>query len=390
MRLRTFTAPSLAEAMNEVRRSLGEDAIIVSTHEAAGKVEVTAAIEGRRREPAPLLAPETGRSLDDILLERLQNSLREPEAQGERSLVKTSAPAAPAGARRVAPASPREAARHEPAETRHASFDSEELHRALSDHGTPPALTASLVRTASAMDADDPLSALALALETRFNFEPLAPLPQRPLLLIGMPGAGKTVTQIKLAARAMGEGAKITLITADAVRTGAALQSEAYGALLEAPVLKAETADELSDHLAGYREVASMHGARACLIDTASFNPFNAQESAEAAEMIAAARRGGKAEPVAVLSAAMDPVLTAEVAEEMAQLGARRVIFTQLDLARRMGGLLAAADASGLSLSQISISPYLGQGLARLDPVRLAQLVLGETGTSGSRKARSA
>ncbi len=371
MRLRTFTAPSLAEAMNEVRRSLGEDAIIVSTHEAAGRVEVTAAVEGRRREPASLLAPETGRSLDDILLERLQTSLREPEPQAERPRPKKPAPVKETP-RRSAPA------------------DLSALEQALADHGTPPALTASLVRTASAMEMDDPLSALAYALETRFNFEPLPPLPQRPLLLIGMPGAGKTVTQIKLAARAMGEGAQITLITADAVRTGAALQSEAYGALLDAPVLKAETADELSQHLAGYREVASMHGARACLIDTASFNPFNAQESAEAAEMIAAARRGGKAEPVAILSAAMDPLLTAEVAEEMAQLGARRVIFTQLDLARRMGGLLAAADSSGLSLSQISISPYLGQGLARLDPVRLAQLVLGETGTGGNRKAQSA
>ncbi len=45
MRLRTFTAPSIGEAMRQVRTALGEDAVILSTEQVGKQVKVTAAIE---------------------------------------------------------------------------------------------------------------------------------------------------------------------------------------------------------------------------------------------------------------------------------------------------------------------------------------------------------
>ena len=47
MRLKTFTAASLPEAMEKVRRSLGDDAVILSSEEngADGQARVTAAVE---------------------------------------------------------------------------------------------------------------------------------------------------------------------------------------------------------------------------------------------------------------------------------------------------------------------------------------------------------
>ena len=47
MRLKTFTAPTLADAMELVRRDMGEDAIIVSTQQGSDALtcRVTAAIE---------------------------------------------------------------------------------------------------------------------------------------------------------------------------------------------------------------------------------------------------------------------------------------------------------------------------------------------------------
>ncbi len=47
MRLKTFTAPTMAKAMDQVRRELGEDAIIVSTRSGTGGrgVSITAALE---------------------------------------------------------------------------------------------------------------------------------------------------------------------------------------------------------------------------------------------------------------------------------------------------------------------------------------------------------
>ncbi len=46
MRLKSFSAASMAEAMKQVRQELGDDAIIVSTQggDAADSVRVTAAV----------------------------------------------------------------------------------------------------------------------------------------------------------------------------------------------------------------------------------------------------------------------------------------------------------------------------------------------------------
>ncbi len=47
MRLKSYIAPSMAEAMQLIRQELGDDAIIVSTQRAAGGkgVRITAALE---------------------------------------------------------------------------------------------------------------------------------------------------------------------------------------------------------------------------------------------------------------------------------------------------------------------------------------------------------
>ena len=52
MQIRIFRAASLAEAMAQVRDTLGLDALILATEGRAGLVEVTAALDPTQ-EPAP-------------------------------------------------------------------------------------------------------------------------------------------------------------------------------------------------------------------------------------------------------------------------------------------------------------------------------------------------
>ena len=58
MRLKSFSADSMAEAMKQVRQTLGDNAIIVSTQggDAAGSVRVTAAVETEERPCRPSAA----------------------------------------------------------------------------------------------------------------------------------------------------------------------------------------------------------------------------------------------------------------------------------------------------------------------------------------------
>ena len=83
MRLRTFIAASMAEAIEQVRRELGPDAIIVSDYaNEAGGVEVTAAIETMRPGPAaqaprPSRLPDIEASLEQLLRGRLREIPRD-------------------------------------------------------------------------------------------------------------------------------------------------------------------------------------------------------------------------------------------------------------------------------------------------------------------------
>ena len=57
MRLKSFYAPTMADAMDLVRSILGDDAIIVATRQEADGVRVTAAVEEGRPGQAPPKAP---------------------------------------------------------------------------------------------------------------------------------------------------------------------------------------------------------------------------------------------------------------------------------------------------------------------------------------------
>lgn len=57
-------------------------------------------------------------------------------------------------------------------------------------------------------------------------------------------------------------------------------------------------------------------------------------------------------------------------------LGARRIVATRLDVARRLGGLIRAARTAGLALAQGSASPYIAETMEPLNPFALARRLL--------------
>jgi len=147
MRIKTYTAPSMAEAMNLVRREMGEDCVIVSTQrgEDGHGARVTAALEDIYPEDEQLESQEDDDDADDI----------------------------------------------------------EIIRQALTYHGTPARLSDRMVNSAEALEADNPTMAFAGAMDTLFRFSPLDDQEYlRPVMLIGTPGVGKTITTAKLAASA--------------------------------------------------------------------------------------------------------------------------------------------------------------------------------------------
>jgi flagellar biosynthesis protein FlhF len=338
----------MAEAIDQVRRELGHDAVIVSSFtNDAGKMEITAAVE----------TAATNLSAGDLeatLEQRLRDRLRQATARRADTHVTPAHSGIP--------------------------FDETLIANALDAQGVPANLRDALIAASAALGDDDAVAALALALEARLAFEPVPVLPRAPVMLVGLPGSGKTVTMMKLAAGALMENAPVDLITTDTERAGAAAQGESYGQLLGLHVRPAENADALSlllEENTGSTSTVPDRSARPCFIDTASVNPFDRVEFAGLKRLADGARVVASAEPVLVLAATGDATLLAEVAASFAQLGVRRLIATQVDISRRLGSVLAAADTSRLALAQISVTPYLARGLGPMNATVCARLILG-------------
>ncbi len=338
MRIRTFTAATMAEAMTLVRESLGPDAIIVSTYEGRrGRgVEVRAASEGPPPNPRTPDTGETGIASGA--------SHRDERADLEamlRTRLQEEASAPPPGP------------------------DLREAGKALLFHRVPSSLGKAMLSDAKRFNAATAEEAMASAAALRFRFSPIAEVPARPIMLVGPPGAGKTATAAKLAARVVLAGASVSLVTTDTLKVGGKAQFEAFASLLQQPCHVSDSPHDLCDHLKG-------HGSGTAIIDTPGTNPLH---KAEMTDLGAFVRTSG-AEPVLVLAAGGDAADLLDTVEVFKGLGVQRVILTRIDTVRRLGNILWLMHTAGLSFAQASATPYVGEGLTRMDPVALTRFLL--------------
>lgn len=312
MRLKSYTAPSMAEAMSMVRRELGEDAIIVSTQRASGGqgVRITAALE---------------------------------EATTDEEIQTFLTGAAP-------------------------SPIADTVREALAYHGVPARLTEKLVTAAREVGSEDPVMACAGALDSCFGF---AGLPDRkaprPFVLVGTPGSGKSITVAKLAARARIQGRQVGVITADSVRAGALEQLSAFTRILEVDLRKVRGPDSLATAIADVMPFLDL-----VFVDTPGLNPFTPSDMDYLAELTEAAN----GETVMVMAAGGDPIEAAEMAEAFASIGATRLVSTRLDMTRRLGAVLSAAEAGQFIFGEVSITPHVANGLCNINPVSMARLIV--------------
>ena len=218
MRLKSFYAKTMTEAMQMVRDALGDDAIIIATREENGgrSVRVTAAVER---------------------MEEMNFNQPRYEDNG------------------IKPRVPRQAAIPEDYLQYDAEEDAEDaIHEKLTDtllrHGVPGDISDTILSTATMMGLNDTHGAMKMALEHTYRFAPLPLKSRKGLMMIGTPGAGKTLATAKLAARAALAGLKVAVVTTDTVRAGGVEQLEAFTKLLQIPLMKARNPSDLRARLA--------------------------------------------------------------------------------------------------------------------------------------------
>ncbi|MDD3183208.1 MAG: GTPase [Alphaproteobacteria bacterium] len=312
MRLKSFYGATTTDAMRLVREALGDDAIIVATRDDEnGGVRVTAAID----EP---MSP--------------------PQNQALRQVAETTD-----------------------------SQSIEVIAKALIEHRIPSTLSEKIMATATQYAQDDLLLSIGAALDTHFKFDPIPEdCERRRIILIGPPGAGKTMCAAKLATKATMQKKSIAIISTDTERAGGMAQLDAFARLLKTEMIEIEDSHALHDAI-------SMQKAESfVIIDTAGCNPFNKGEINNLASMI----KASGAEPVLVLPADLDSTTSLEMAKEFQLLGARALLPTRIDIARRLGAMLSTAYEANLRLCNFSASSKVTEAPQPLNPVSLARLLL--------------
>ncbi|MCG0274569.1 MAG: flagellar biosynthesis protein FlhF [Thermosediminibacteraceae bacterium] len=364
MRIKTYIADNIQEALYKVKSELGRDAIILQTRQikkggilglfSKPKVEVIAACDVNRSErpqlkPNPYAIPL--RENHQEKLEDIKNEINEV-----KDLLKS------LSAKPFLEIPP-------PLGEIYQKLTSMEIEKNLIDkmiEGIKQKVTS------GDFDKSDVITYLKNQIVSMIKpAEPIRFLENEPskIAFIGPTGVGKTTTIAKLAAMySLNQGKKVALVTADTYRVGAVEQLKTYGDLLEIPV---EVIFEPTEVPVVMKKLSD---CELILIDTMGTSPRNKMQIKKIKSLIETIK---PTEIHMVISVTTKTKDVYEILESYKELNYQKLIFTKLDETRSYGLILNAICSSNCSPSYLTIGQNVPDDIEVASAAKIADLVLG-------------
>lgn len=390
MKVRTFYAASMQEAISAIKQELGPDAVILSSRRVrkwgnafgvlrSSALEVMAAIEeetiesadhgrhGAARDEAPSTVrqeaePSFERSFQAVLNDAAQPASSSPKSNGGGPLT--------GAVDRLCAVYPADLSRSLQdlytdliaqglrQETAYGSL--RELQDTLRDPDrTMPQFILQLLRgvLAARLRSAGPLLA--------------ADDCQTIALFAGPSGVGKTTSIAKLAAQyRLEEKRSVAMVTIDNYRPAAVEQLRLYANVLGIELMTASTCDEARDCL------GQLGQTELVLVDTPGFNPCQEGPWDSWTALMDLPHR---LEVHLVLSATTRIQDIETAVKRCTGAPSLRLLFTKLDETSGYGSIFEAAHHSGIPLSYWGTGPRVPEDLAPATPDRLTDLLLGAT-----------
>ena len=385
MKLKTFRAKTMAEALAQVKQAFGGDAVILNTRTVnrggvlgvGGRehVEITAARDMSDLPPAV----QRGR-----LRKRLGRAVEAEGAAVPVSPPKPKVPSYPPDAvlaevgalKSLVSELVQESRRRHVEDVPEQLFDA---YQKLIENQVAQEMAQALIdrvrRNLGEQRLDDAAAVrteLARALESMSPTSGPTRIPQSDgptiIALIGPTGVGKTTTIAKLAANfSLVENRKVGLITIDTYRIAAVEQLKTYARIINVPLEVATSPRQLVE------VVARMADRDVILIDTAGRSQRDSVKIRELQEFFIAARPH---EVHLVLSSTGGEAILTETIERFGELGVDRVIFTKLDEAVGFGVVLACLHKANAALSYVTTGQDVPDDIEVGNGKSLAELIL--------------
>lgn len=198
---------------------------------------------------------------------------------------------------------------------------------------------------------------------------PVAPRPVKPrvLVLVGPTGVGKTTTIAKLAAlHSLGIGGlpagTVRMLTIDSYRIGAVEQIEKYAGIMRVPVSVVETAQDLRQTIAMYRETDLI------LVDTIGKSPRDAVRLAEMQQILDAC--GPSAEVYLAVAATTKTQDMLDIFRQFEPFRYRGVVVTKMDETGRVGNVLSALAETDKAVAWVTDGQKVPQDISPAHPLR--------------------
>ena len=361
---KTYRAGTLKEALTQVRRDLGGDAVILNTREvrrrrlfglgSRERIEVTASHRASTSiDVAEMAFPVGSEALGAQVGEQLGRLHAMVADLSRRGRIEHLLPELPTGLVSV--------------------------YSMLLDAEVPEALARRLVHhVADRVEPDEAhrpesvRSALCEAVgECLAIAPPIAAVAgtRRVVALVGPTGVGKTTTIAKLAADfKLTKGLRPGLVTVDTYRIAAVEQLRTYAEIIDLPLAVANAPSDMR------RAIDELGDVDLVLVDTAGRSPRDEVKIRELADFLAAVVPD---EVHLVLSAVAGERSLRAAADRFATARADRLILTKLDEADGLGGVLAVLEQSHLPVSYITTGQSVPDDIEPARRARLARLILG-------------
>jgi flagellar biosynthesis protein FlhF len=412
MNLQTFKAQTMAEALSQVKTSMGHDAVILHTRTFFTRqwlglrrremVEITAGKglnvgerASRRSASAPrVMAAPGGAYTRQAVLNGPPQLVRPPETMARQSLLDT--PSAGTIAFKsitqdmnalkemVADLVKQSRATSAPS----VPEDLLEYYVQMISNEVAEELACDVLKTISRQHRPDMLQNPEFVREKIADqLEKLIPIagPIRRtkntgphiVALIGPTGVGKTTTLAKLAANLkLREKHKVGLITLDTYRIAAVDQLRKYADIIGSPLKVVSTADDLRE------AIADMKDCEFILIDTAGRSPRDEMKLNELKGLLAVASPD---EVHLVLSATASQETVQMAITKFSEVRVDKILFTKLDEAAHVGVVLNVVRKLNKGLSYVTTGQDVPDDIEVGRGRRLAQMILETSATASVR-----
>jgi flagellar biosynthesis protein FlhF len=375
MKIKSYFANTVEDAMAMARQELGPDAMLVNSRKSSlearhlGAYEVVFVTEMPPGETEEAPAAETGqkRAASDHLAQQMAELKKELE--GMRRTITRSAMA--------------------PAAWGDTSPDGSDAYAALTASEVSPELAREITQAAEsriAQPASSKLrpvpqgdrtafrSALVEELESRFKVQPVLGRGEarpRIVALVGPPGCGKTTTLVKLAVNyGLAARRPAMVLSMDTFRVAAAEQLRSYSAILGVGFQLVETVAALA------QAVEANRGKELILLDTPGLGPAEVTNYSALAQFLSTRE---DIDTQIVVSCSMKPADLSRVVDGFECFRPQRLIFTKLDETGSFGPILNEAVRTGKPLSFFTTGQRIPEDLEAATKSRVAELILGAT-----------